>query len=389
MGEGEGIGAQCIFRPGWINIVKERKETLKKIGVMSSLPPMNLVSPSEDTVEKWVNNIEDRDSKIENKESGAIETDKIDPRLPPLDSIPLDSINIDPSLFLDAQMVMTEDLINPGTIQQPLLPPMNEENAKKRKRCDSVKKQRCAESENAPAWLRAENDLRLSFWNKSKARKVLKSQYIIPDTNEELSCFNMTDLKSPYFLRVVCNFLNPQKVTFGLRGPKMKKCEFESVYLDQIVAALTAIGKGAKTKTVNVGNRGGKLKMEVNNGSLSISQTFPADIKRFAQKNNIGGYFIPEDCHFSLPSSELNHLLETFLDTISFVKLKRNITEQRQRVFELAVTELVAFQSMMTTSQYAIKLFEIYYKMALPTSERYPISVVFPNYYKLFDTVFL
>ena len=80
----------------------------------------------------------------------------------------------------------------------------------------------------------------------------------------------------------------------------------------QIVAALTAIGKGAKTKTVNVGNRGGKLKMEVNNGSLSISQTFPADIKRFAQKNNIGGYFIPEDCHFSLPSSELNHLLETF-----------------------------------------------------------------------------
>ena len=77
------------------------------------------------------------------------------------------------------------------------------------------------------------------------------------------------------------------------------------------------------------------------------------------------------------------------MDTISFVKLKRNITEQRQRVFELAVTELAAFQSMMTTSQYAIKLFEIYYKMALPLSERYPISVVFPNYYKLFDTVFL
>ena len=285
---------------------------------MSSLPAIHILSPSKDETLAI-----DRELVIENKNDDTMGACQIDPRFP--DSIPLDSITIDPSLFTDAQMVMTEDLINPETIQQPPPPPpLNEpDNRKKRLRHDSKEYQRCVESVNAPAWLRAENDLRKTYWNRSKARKVLKSQYIIPDTNEELSCYNMTDLKSPYFLRIVCSFLDPKKVTFGLRGPKSKKCEFESLYLDQIVAALTAIGKGAKTKTVNVGNRGGKLKFEVVNGCLSFSQTFPTDIKKFAQKNNMGGYLIPEDCNFNLPTSELDHLLETMLDTISFVKLKK------------------------------------------------------------------
>ena len=162
----------------------------------------------------------------------------------------------------------------------------------------------------------------------------------------------------------------------------MKKCEFDTACLDQVVAALTSIGKGAKSKTINICNRGGKMKMESVNGLLNISRTFPADIKKFAIKHNMAGYISPDDCNFSLPSTEGEHLLEILSDTVSFVKMQLNIIDQRKRVFELAVNELLQHQSKMSASQYAIKLFDIYYRMPLSPSEKYPISVIFPDYYK-------
>ena len=362
-----------------------------------SLPNLNTISPvGDDTVGRLNNNNNPSESDLipNFKEVEKLITDDTDESLLlPLDPNTLDSIDniIDPMLFENAQAFTTQDLMVPETIT-PLSESLNDQNTKKRMRCDSKESQRGvgnnSESDIIPAWLRAENDLRLSFWNNSRARKISKSRYVIPDTNEEHACYTLTDLKSPFFFRVVCSFLNPQKITLGLRGPKIKKCEFDSSYLDQILSAITSISKGAKSKTVNVGNRGGKLKIDVANGTLSISQTYPADIKKFALKNNLGSYVAPDDCQFTLPSSELDYLLASLLETVSFVRMKMNISEQRRRVFENAVDDLLEYQSKMTASQYAVKLFEIYYRLNLAPGDKYPLSVVFPEYYKMFLHVF-
>ena len=69
--------------------------------------------------------------------------------------------------------------------------------------------------------------------------------------------------------------------------------------------------------------------MEMANGSLHFSHTFPSDIKKFVQKNNLAAYLSPDDCHFNIPSSEIDHLLGALLDAIHFLKLKDDIITQR------------------------------------------------------------
>ena len=191
------------------------------------LPNLNTLSSGDDTVGRESNNNPSESDLIPGiKEVEKLITDDTDQSLLlPLDPNIMDGINIDPMLFENAQRFATQDLMVPETIQ-PLSESVNDQNTKKRMRCDSKENQRGvvnnSESDITPAWLRAENDLRLSFWNNSRGRKILKSRYVIPHTNEEVSCYNMTDLTSLFFMRVVCCFLNPQKIHLGLRGPKLR-----------------------------------------------------------------------------------------------------------------------------------------------------------------------
>ena len=238
-----------------------------------------------------------------------------------------------------------------------------------------------------PAWLRAENALRLSYWNNSRGREVLKTCYTVPDSDNELTCFHLTDAKSVFFVRIMCSFFNPQKITIGCHGQNNKKCEFGTEVLGLVISSLTSIVKGSKSKIINLAKSGEKLKMEILNGSLHFSHTFPSDIKKFVQKNNMSAYLSPEDCHFNIPASEIDHLMETLLEASQFLGLKLDTITQRKRVFQTAVHELKQNQSM-SSSQFAIKLFEIYYKMDLDPSQRYPISVILPEYYKMFSNVF-
>ena len=184
----------------------------------------------------------------------------------------------------------------------------------------------------------------MTHWKNSRARRVLKTRYTIPNTDNELSCYHLADAKSPFFVRIVCSFFNPQKIVIGCRGQNIKKCEFASPQLDLVISALTSIVKGSKSKTINLGNRGEKLKMEIANGSLHFSHTFPSDIKKFVQKNNMRPYLAPDDSHFSIPSSEIDHLMESLLEGTQFLKLKHDNIVQRKKVFEIAVHELTLEQ---------------------------------------------
>ena len=76
----------------------------------------------------------------------------------------------------------------------------------------------------------------------------------------------------------------------------------------------------------------------------------------------MSAYLSPDDCHFNIPSSEIEHLLGTLLEAVQFLRLKYDNNAQRKN-FETAVHELKQLQSV-SSSQYAIKLFGIYYKMS-------------------------
>ena len=127
--------------------------------------------------------------------------------------------------------------------------------------------------------------------------------------------------------------------------------------------------------------------MEMANGSLHLSHIFPPHLKKYIQKNNMSPHLAPDDSHFNLPSSEIEHLIETLLEAVQFQRLTQDVASQRQKVFETAVDDVKHYQ-WMSSLQFAIKLFEIYYTMNLDPSEKYPISVVLPEYYKMFSCVF-
>ena len=346
------------------------------------------LSPGDDTVARWAIQQPENESAKNNMETQKM-MDDID--LSQLANTSEDGtivlhVDEDALPFENAQKITTQDLQVPET-----MPPSTWIKATKRYRRDLEENNtdNSGSSENViiPPWIRAENDLRLAHYNTSQGRKVLKTCYNIPDSDCDISCYNLAEPKAPFFVRIVCSSFDPQKVVIGRKGQNIKKCEFTPNHLDSVVTSLTSIVKGSKSKTVNLGKRGEKLKMEMSNGCLNFAHTFPSDIKKFVQKNNMNSYIAPDDVHFNIPSSEIENLMDSLIDSIQFLKLKHVNSTQRKTVFDLAVRELKHYQSM-STRQYAIKLFEIYYKLDLLPTEKYPISVIFPEYYKLFSNVF-
>ena len=295
--------------------------------------------------------------------------------------------------FENAQRITTQDLIVPESSMDCALPPPPAAEAKNpRKRCRSEpcrsepnKIEKCiCDTNSIPAWVRAEDALRLSFWNNSKGRKSLSTCYTVPDSDDKLTCYNMTNNKSLFYVRVLCSFFLPQKITIGCYGVNGGKCEFEDLYLDQVVSALTSISKGAKSKTINFADvRDGKMKIESVNGSLHFSRLYSNEVKNFVQKNNMSPYLAPADTKFTVPSTEIDHMSDVLLDTVQFLLMKRKNAHQRKTVFQIAVQQLRQSETL-STAQFAIKLFEIYYALDLADEDKYPISVVLPEYYKLF-----
>ena len=346
------------------------------------------ISPDDDTVQRWVNSIPTNDLIMDVREAERTPNDNGQSLLEHNGKAMDDTIDVF-ELYDNAQRITTQDLMTPDSIRHSTKLQIPK-NTKKRYRSDSNENRdgrSPAESVDMPAWLRAENALRMSIWNTSRGRKVLKTRYSIPDTDDELACYHLTDAKSPLFVRILCSFFNPQKVTIGGKGNTKTKCEFPILYLDLVISALTSIVKGSKSKTINLGKRGEKLKMEMINGSLHLSHIFPPHLKKYIHKNNMNPHLAPDDSHFNLPSSEIEDLIETLLEAVQFQRLTLDIASQRQKVFQTAVDDVKHYQSM-TALQFGIKLFEIYYTMNLEPSERYPISIVLPEYYKMFPNVF-
>ena len=87
----------------------------------------------------------------------------------------------------------------------------------------------------------------------------------------------------------------------------------------------------------------------------------------------MSAYLFPDDCHFNIPSSEINNFMETLMEGVQFIRLLNDIIDQRKLVFEVAVHELKQTAVLrqneclsMDTSQFAIKLLEFYYSMDFP-----------------------
>ena len=290
---------------------------------MATAAPATL-SPGEDTVARWIDTIADTDLIIDSGDMGNDNSQSLLPRA----NETIDITNGDFDLFENAQRIMSQDLMLPNSMPSTTYPQIDKNN-KKRQWDDSAGNQREDEAESKrikiPAWVRAEDALRTCHWNTSKARKILKTRYVVPQCDDELTCYHLTDAKTPFFVRILCAFFIPQKITIGAKGKLNTKCEFPMNQLDNVISSLTSIAKGSKSKTIHLGKRGEKLKFEMTNGSLNISQLFPPHIKKYAQKNNLGIHLAPEDTHFNLPASEIDLLLESMLEALQFKKITQNI----------------------------------------------------------------
>ena len=349
------------------------------------------LSPGDDTVRRWENNPSINDLIMDIGMTEIIPNDVIKTQIAEGEFLRADDDDDKENFefYENAQRITTQDLITPETNSEDNVNPIGEspssivKNTRKRRRGNDRYGSEC---DNIPAWVRAINALRLSYWNTSKGRKVIKTRYIVPDTDGEISCYHLADKKRPFVVRIMCSFFEARKITIGYRGQNDKKCDFDIAHLNVVTEALSSILQGAKSKTINLSSTGEKLKMEISNGSLHFYHTFPSGIRKFVQKNNMPAYLSPDDCGFNIPASEIDHLMEALSDTFEFVKLKKNIDAQRKKVFMKGAFELKQCQSV-NSSQFAIKLFEIYYKMELAPPERYPISIVLPEYYKMFSHV--
>lgn len=344
------------------------------------------LSPGGDTVARWINSIVDADLIIDGENMGNGNSQSLLAR----GDGTMDNSNADSEIFENAQRITTQDLMVPDSIPLSTYPHIDKNN-KKRQREDSTgnRREEAPESKRIkiPAWVRAQDALRTCNWNTSKARKILKTRYVVPQCDDELTCYHLTDAKTPFFVRVLCSFFIPQKITIGAKGKANTKCEFPVNQLDNVISALTSIAKGSKSKTIHLGKRGEKLKIEMVNGSINISQLFPPHIKKYVQKNNLGLHLAPEDSHFNLPSSELDLLLDSMLEALQFKKMTQNIAEQRQSVFENAVDDMKQSHSM-SALDFAVALLEIFYKLKFEEGERYPVSIVLPEYYTILKPFF-
>ena len=399
------INRQSAFRPHCrFETRRGRSTPPRKIHNMNS-NVMDTLSQDDDTVGRWVNSLVSpiTDLEMDIKEPEKMTDDsatnpnsenekKMDE---PIDNFEYFEID-------NAQRITTQDLMVPSpivkdgriTTQDPMAPSPIVKDTRKRRFENKGESRYNSLSVKIPAWLRAENGLRLAYWNSTKLRKILNTCYIVPDS-DDLSCYHLAEGKFPYFVRIVCSGFDPHKIVIGSRGKNNKKCEFATPHLDLLISALTSLIKGSKAKTISLGNRGEKLKIEISNGYLNFAHTFPADIKKFVQNNNMGSYLAPDDCYFNIPSSEIDNFLATLMDAVQFVRLQADIISQRKMVFETAVREMKQAAVLrqneclaMSSYQFAIKLFEIYYSMDFPPTERYPFSIVLSEYYKMLSHVF-
>ena len=67
--------------------------------------------------------------------------------------------------------------------------------------------------------------------------------------------------------------------------------------------------------------------------------------------------------------------------------MTQNIASQRQRVFENAVDDMKQSHSM-SALDFAVALLEIFYKLKFEETERYPVSIVLPEYYTILKPFF-
>ena len=96
-----------------------------------SLPTLNLLSPGEDTVSRWLNTFGAEgdlllDTKGDEKMAGDTNV-----TLPPQDLEAPDNVNVDPRLLENAQRITTQDLLNIATIPSPS-PQVNGQNSRKK-----------------------------------------------------------------------------------------------------------------------------------------------------------------------------------------------------------------------------------------------------------------
>ena len=177
-------------------------------------PASTPLSPGGDTVGRWINSMADADLIIDGENMEYVNNQSL---LPQGDG----SMDGDLELFENAQRIMSQDLMVPDSIPSSMYPQIDK-NTKKRQRDESTGNQReelpDSKRVKIPAWLRAEDALRTCYWNTSKSRKILKTRYVIPQCDDELTCYHLTDAKTPFYVRVLCSFFIPQKIPIGAKG---------------------------------------------------------------------------------------------------------------------------------------------------------------------------
>ena len=163
---------------------------------MASSTP-NSLSPGEDTVARWIDSIPDTDLMIDTEIHGNDNSQSLLPQANETTDITNGAFD----LFENAQRITSQDLIVPDSIPSTTYPQIDQKN-KKRQWGDSAGNQREEDRESKsikiPAWVRAEDTMRTSFWNRSKARKILKTRYVVPQCEDELTCYHLTDAKTPF-----------------------------------------------------------------------------------------------------------------------------------------------------------------------------------------------
>ena len=161
------------------------------------------LSPGGDTVARWINSIVDADLIIDGENMGNGNSQSLLAR----GDGTMDNSNADSEIFENAQRITTQDLMVPDSIPLSTYPHIDKNN-KKRQREDSTgnRREEAPESKRIkiPAWVRAQDALRTCNWNTSKARKILKTRYVVPQCDDELTCYHLTDAKTPFFVRVLC-----------------------------------------------------------------------------------------------------------------------------------------------------------------------------------------
>ena len=235
-------------------------------------------------------------------------------------------------------------------------------------------------------WLRAEHQLRQTNFRKTSMRKHLATKYDVPKSSE-IKIYKTSASDSLFSVRVnVCNYI-PKKVSISSRGEKFEKIEFDSDFIKEVLNALTSIVNGAKSKSVNLyptsGSCGGKLKIEIMAGCLHIIQVFPQEIKKFISKNGLPNYLSKKDCQFSIPTFEVENLMNCLLDTQGFISFKRDILIQREHILRDAVKLLSHLREPCYKETYFPKLMEIAYSQDIKDeAKKYPINVLLPELYE-------